>query len=320
MPKTTQEVVAKASYNYQIICLLIALLLASCNVKAADSLLLLSSDNPAYESVASKIISQGPTIRMDTTYTDHLTGNARAHLAAYRLLITVGSLATEFAMQFAQQNSTIVSTFIPRQRFLELSEKYARELKQRKVSTTAIFLDQPLQRQLKLATEIKPELKRLGFTLGPGSQYILPELKEAAAAMKLSLNYQTLTLEDNPIQRIQPIMENSDLFLVIPDQSTLNKTTAKWLLYMSLRNRVPLLAFSENYVKAGAVAACITTPEDIGRYTAEQLHLIVGGFLPPPSFSPYFKVITNPRIARQLNLSIKTAEQLRQQIVEAETQ
>jgi len=320
MLKTTQEVVTRTTYNCQIFCLLIAFLLACDNVKAADSLLLLSSENPAYESVASKIISQGPTISMDTSYTDHMTDNAKNHLESYRLLITVGSLATEFAMKFAQQNSTIVSTFIPSQRFQQLSEKYSRELKQREISTTAIFLDQPLQRQLKLATEVRPQLKRLGFTLGPDSKYILPELKEAAATMNLSLNYQMLTLEDNPIQRIQPIMESSDLFLVIPDQSTLNKTTAKWLLYMSLRNRVPLLAFSQNYVKAGAVAACISTPEDIGRYTAEQLHLIAGGSLPPPSFSPYFKVVTNPRIARQLNLSIKTAEQLQQLIVEAETQ
>ncbi|UTW03573.1 hypothetical protein KDX31_00540 [Amphritea atlantica] len=320
MLKTTQEVVTRTTYNCQIFCLLIAFLLACDNVKAADSLLLLSSENPAYESVASKIISQGPTISMDTSYTDHMTDNAKNHLESYRLLITVGSLATEFAMKFAQQNSTIISTFIPSQRFQQLSEKYSRELKQREISTTAIFLDQPLQRQLKLATEIRPQLKRLGFTLGPDSKYILPELKEAAAAMNLSLNYQMLTLEDNPIQRIQPIMESSDLFLVIPDQSTLNKTTAKWLLYMSLRNRVPLLAFSQNYVKAGAVAACISTPEDIGRYTAEQLHLIARGSLPPPSFSPYFKVVTNPRIARQLNLSIKTAEQLQQLIVEAETQ
>ncbi|SEQ90471.1 ABC transporter substrate binding protein [Amphritea atlantica] len=320
MPNATQEVVKNTFHNCQIICLLIALVLACGNVRAADSLLLLSSDNPAYQSVASTIISQGPTIRMDTSYPEHLTENATAHLAAYQLLITVGSQATEFALQFAQQNSTIVSTFIPSQRFQQLSQKYAVELKQRKISITAIYLDQPLQRQLKLASHIKPELKSLGFTLGPDSLYMLPQLKDAAASMGLTLNYQTLSLEDNPIQRIQPIMESSDLFLVIPDQSTFNKTTAKWLLYMSLRNRVPLLAFSQNYVKAGAIAACITTPEDIGRFTAEQLHLIAGGTLPPPSFSPYFKVITNPRIARQLNLSIQTAEQLQKQIMEAEIQ
>lgn len=318
MWKATLEVVTKN--HYQLFCLLIVVSFACGNVRAADALMLLSSDNPAYKSVASTIISQGPTTLINTSYSDNLRSNAKSNLAAYPLIIAVGSKATEFAMQYADKNSIIVSTFIPSQRFRQLSERYLSELKQKQITTTAIFLDQPLERQLRLASLIKPELKSLGFTLGPDSQYILPELEEAAVRRDFRLNYQTLTLEDNPIQRIQPIMESSDLFLVIPDQSTLNKTTAKWLLYMSLRNHVPLLAFTENYVKAGAVAACITTPEDIGRYTAEQLHLIVGGTLPPPSFSPYFQVITNPRVARQLGLSINTAERLQQQIVEEEAQ
>ncbi|WP_164549059.1 ABC transporter substrate-binding protein [Amphritea opalescens] len=293
-------------------------MLVSSNVKAAETLLLLSSDNPAYQTVATSIISQGPTIPIDTSYPDNLSNNTTSHLTGYSLLITVGSKATEFAMQFAAEDSVILSTFIPSQGYHKLSEEYATQLNARRISATAIYLDQPLERQLKLATQIKPDLKRLGFSLGPDSQYLLPQIESAAAKMNLSLTYQTLTLESNPIQRIQPVMENSDLFMVIPDQSTLNRTTAKWLLYMSLRNRVPLLAFSQNYVKAGAVAACITTPEEIGRYTAEQLHSIMQGTVPLPSYSPYFTIITNPRVARKLGLKIKTADELQQTIVESE--
>lgn len=320
MLKTTRKVEPRLIPYYQLLYWLIALMLVSSNVKASDTLLLLSSDSPAYQTVATSIISQGPTIPIDTSYPDNLTDNAATHLATYSLLIAVGTKATEFAMQFAAQDSVILSTFIPSQGFHKLSEEYATALKERGISTTAIYLDQPLERQLKLATQIKPDLKRLGFTLGPDSQYLLPQLESAATNLNLSLNYQTLTLESNPIQSIQPVMEDSDLFLVIPDQSTLNRTTAKWLLYMSLRNQVPLLAFSQNYVKAGAVAACITTPEEIGRYTAEQLHIIIQGTLPLPSHSPYFTIITNPRIARKLGLKIKTADELQQTIVESEAQ
>ncbi|WP_417228345.1 ABC transporter substrate-binding protein [Amphritea sp.] len=255
---------------------------------------------------------------MDTSYPDNLTDNTEEHLRSYRLLIAIGSKATEFAMQFAAPDSIILSTFIPSQRYQALSETYAAQLTQKRVRSSAIYLDQPLERQLRLATHIMPGIKKLGFTLGPDSQYLLPQLETAAAKINITLKYQTLTLESNPIQRIQPIMESTDLFMVIPDQSTLNRTTAKWLLYMSLRNKVPLLAFSQNYVKAGAVAACITTPEDIGRYTAEQLHLIVEGTVPPPAHSPYFTIITNPRVAKQLGLPIKTADALQQAIIEDE--
>ncbi|MDO6565218.1 ABC transporter substrate binding protein [Amphritea sp. 1_MG-2023] len=319
MLKATGEVVTTVKRYYQPLYWLIALLLICNNVKASDALLLLSADNPVYHSVAEAIIDQGPTMSIETSYPEDLADNAH-QFTAYPLVIAVGSKATEQAMQFAAQDSVIVSTFIPSQRFHSLSKQYAASLTQRHIRTTAIYLDQPLERQLRLAKQIKPDLKRLGFSLGPDSEYQLPELQRIAIEMDLSLNYQTLTLESNPIQRILPIIKKSDLFMVIPDQSTLNRTTAKWLLYMSLRNRVPLLAFTQNYVQAGAVAACITTPEDIGRYTAKQLHKIIQGTLPPPSYSPYFTIITNPRVARQLGLSIQTAQVLQQIMVEGEPQ
>lgn len=320
MQTATLEVVIKASAYRLAVCILVGLLLVCTNLKAAESLLLLSGDSPTYESVASTIISQGPAIHIDTSYPSHLTKNAEQHLSPYKIIISVGSKATEFAMQYGRENSTILSTFIPSLQFHRLSEKYSNRIAEKHISTTAVFLDQPMQRQLRLASLIKPNLEKLGFTLGPNSERILPELKKSAEDMGFSLSYQTLALSDNPIQRIQPIIDDSDLFLVIPDPSTFNKTTAKWLLYMSLRSKVPLLAFSHNYVKAGAVAACITTPEDIGRYTAEQLHLIERGATPPPTYSPYFKIVTNPKVARQLGLSISTAENLQRQIQEDENQ
>lgn len=316
MLKATWEVVTKITHNYQMLFALVVVLFVCTHAKASDALILLSVDNPTYQNIAATIIQQGPAISIDITALDKLTEHPGSTLSDYRLLIPIGSKASQLAMQYAPPDSTIVSTFIPSQRFRQLTTTYTTALNKRHISTTAIYLDQPLERQLKLARHIIPKLQRLGFTLGPDSQYRLPQLKQAATDMNLTLNYQTLTLESNPIQRIQPIMESSELFLVIPDQSTLNKTTAKWLLYMSLRNKVPLLAFSQNYVKAGAIAACITLPEDIGRYTAEQLHKVVTGTLPPPSHNPYFKVITNPRVARQLGLSIESAETLQQKLVE----
>ncbi|BBB27624.1 ABC transporter substrate-binding protein [Amphritea japonica] len=320
MQTATLEVVNKTLTYRLALCILVGFLFVCNNLKAAESLLLLSNEGPTYESVASTIISQGPAIRIDTSYPSHLAKKPEQHLSPYRLIISIGSKATEFAMQHAGSNTIIFSTFIPSRKFHKLSQKYSTRLTEKKVSLTAVFLDQPIKRQLQLAKLIQPKLKAIGLTLGPDSLEILPELEKTAKEMTFHLNHKTLTLSDNPIQQIQPIMDASDLFLVIPDPSTFNKTTAKWLLYMSLRSKVPLLAFSHNYVKAGAVAACITTPEDIGRYTAEQLHLIEGGSIPPATFSPYFKVVTNPKSARQLGLSISTPENLQERLQEGEIQ
>lgn len=318
MQTATLEVVTKASPCRLVICMLAGLLFVCTNLKAAESLLLLSGDSAAYQSIASTIINQGPATQIDTSYPNLLIKNSTQRLSPYHLIISVGSKATEFAMQYGGENIIILSTFIPSRQYQRLTKRYSKRLIEKKISATAVFLDQPIERQLQLAKLISPNLKKIGLTLGPDSIKSLPELEKIAKNMNVSLNYRTLTLSDNPIQRIQPIMNDSDLFLVIPDASTFNKTTAKWLLYMSLRSKVPLLAFSHNYVKAGAVAACIATPEDIGRYTAEQLHLIIGGTIPPPTYSPYFKIVTNPKVARQLGLSISTADNLQKLIQEYE--
>ena len=320
MQAATLEVVTRVSAYRLALCILVGLLFACSNLKAAEALLLLSSESPTYQSVASTIISQGPAFRIDTSYPSHLAQKPEQHLSPYKLIISIGSKATEFAMQYAGNNTIIFSTFIPSRKFHKLSQKYSNQLTDKKVTLTAVFLDQPIKRQLQLAKLIQPRLKNIGLTLGPGSLERLPELEKATKEMALHLNHEILTSSDNPIQRIQPIMDVSDLFLVIPDPSTFNKTTAKWLLYMSLRSKVPLLAFSHNFVKAGAAAACISTPEDIGRYTAELLHLIEGGSIPPATFSPYFKVVTNPKSARQLGLVISTPENLQKQIQEGEIQ
>ena len=316
MQKPTLEVV-KQCYPYLAFCMLVGLLFTCAKVQAADTLILLSSKSDAYQEVADVIISNTPDRELDLLDLGQITKQPET-LHTYPLIIAVGTAASEYAFQFSAENSSILSTFIPAVRYQELYTKHRDRLNRLRIRTSAVFLDQPIVRQLRLAQLIKPSLETVGFTLGQDSAPKLVELHSQASAMGIRLNYSSLSETDNPIQRIQPIIQNSDLFLVLPDINTFNKTTAKWLLYMSFRNQVPLIAFSQNYVNAGAIAACISTPLDIGRFTAEQIRLINDRYIPPVQFSPYFRVVTNPRSARKLKLSIQTAETLQQQLLEAE--
>ncbi|RRC99532.1 ABC transporter substrate-binding protein [Amphritea balenae] len=284
----------------------------------ASTLIVQSDASSTYQEVTNTLIKESPSLQFETLSLEQLKEQPESTLAEYPLLITVGTNATAFVLEKATHQSTILSTFIPSQRFEQLNHQYAFKLLKHKMNLTGVFLDQPVKRQLQLAQLIQPELKTLGLTLGPNSIEILPKLKLAANELGIELNYEALSQEDNPIQRIQPIIKESDLFLVIPDRNTFNQTTAKWLLYMSYRNRKPLIAFSQNYVKAGAIAACISSPEDIGRMTAQQLKTISSGVTPPPTYSPFFSVVTNSRAARQIHLAIPTAERLRQQLLEVE--
>lgn len=316
MQKPTLEVVQQHSPCLAF-CMLVWFLFACTTVQAADTLVLLSSKSDAYQEVADVIISNTPDRQLDQQDLEQIIKQPEA-LNAYPLIIAIGTAASEYAFRFSAENSSLLSTFIPAVRYQELYAQHQDRLERLSIRSSAVFLDQPISRQLRLAQLIKPDLETVGFTLGQDSAPKLVELHSQASAMGIRLNYSSLSETDNPIQRIQPIIQNNDLFLVLPDKNTFNKTTAKWLLYMSFRNQVPLIAFSQNYVNAGAIAACISTPRDIGRFTAEQIRLINDRYIPPAQYSPYFRVVTNPRSARKLEITIQAAETLQQQLLEAE--
>lgn len=281
-------------------------------------LLLLSSDSASYVEIADTIEAQHPRLSFTRKQVDTLRSLPQTRLAAYQRIIAIGSSATEATLQAAQPGTEILSTFIPMQKFQQLLEDYGTLIRTHQIQIRAAYLDQPLYRQLRLAKLIQPQLNTLGFVIGEDSQSYLDQLQSLAPQQNLALNFARLSENDSPIQRIQPVISASDLFLVLPDRVTFNPITAKWLLYLSYQHRVPLIAFSENYVRAGAVAACITRPEDAGMQTAEQLRQLLNGEPVATGYSRFYSVITNPRTARKLKLSIPTPERLLHQLKEAE--
>ena len=54
----------------------------------------------------------------------------------------------------------------------------------------------------------------------------------------------------------------------------INIATAKWILQLSYRYRVPVIAYSMAYLNGGALAAIYSSPENVGRQTAD---LIIAG-------------------------------------------
>ena len=295
-------------------------LLLSAAVSAQEPILLILSDNNASNTQIATTIEQHHQSRSFVRkQVDELKSMPHTRLAEFGKIIAIGSNATELAIPAARPGALIISVFIPSQTFQRLIGDFQVLIKTNQLKISASYLDQPLHRQLLLAKLIQPQLQTLGFIVGEDSQSYLDQLTQLTPLNNLKIEYAHLREDDSPIQRIQPIINRSELFLVLPDQVTFNPITAKWLLYLSYQHQIPLIAFSQNYVRAGAIAACITSPTDAGRHTADQLRALLNEESINSGYNPYFSVITNPRTARKLNLPIPTPERLVQQINEAET-
>jgi ABC-type uncharacterized transport system substrate-binding protein len=114
---------------------------------------------------------------------------------------------------------------------------------------------------------------------------------------------------------LDEVLGGSDALLVLPDQNVYNSGTIRNILLASYRKQVPLIGISQSYVKAGALCAIYSTPIQIATQAAEVIRQFGDtGKLPPSQYPNEFEVSVNKQVARSLDLLIKDADQLRDEI------
>lgn len=178
--------------------------------------------------------------------------------------------------------------------------------------TSAVFIDQPAERYLDLLRIALPERHRVGILFGPGSAALQPALNKAAMGSGTHLVQQPpLTERDDIYPTLSRILAEADVLLSLPDSHIFNAGSLRNILIASYRQRVPMVAFSEAYVKAGATLALYTSPAQAASQTAAAIRRYYATRnLPPPQLSAEFSVAVNADVARSLGLTMETAERL----------
>lgn len=301
--------------------LILLIQLALAQAGFARPLVILSDDTLSYMEVF-EALGQYSGRKLDYVIAGQLEKKDGAHMVSDRdYVVAVGAKATSVALTHGL-GSTVIATFIPRRSYEELITHHSnnRLIQQQRIS--ALYLDQPYQRQLRMARILAPAAQVMATAFSELSAEELPRLREAADKTGFKLIHSTLSSDENPIKKLQPLIEQSDLFLALPDQAIFNRTTAKWILYITLRQRVPLLGFSLKYVEAGATAGVYSTPAQIGQETGEILRKMLDQdtALPSPAYPRYFSVATNPAAARTLRIRLPEAAEIEAQLKKLEEQ
>jgi len=229
------------------------------------------------------------------------------------LVVSVGSAAARAA--FANAGTyALLSIVIPKQVFQELQGQAGNGPR---AHASAIYLDQPLGRQLNLIQAAFPGRRRAAVVLGSSwsSRALLTDLRGEAAQRGITIVSQVLGDGDGLFPALQKVLPESDLLLAVPDRTVLTPASARSVLVSAYRYQVPVVAFSENYVKAGAIIAVYSTPEQIGRQAAEMAAAFQdAGTLPTPHYPKYFSVAVNYQVARSLGMSLADEQTLHSQL------
>lgn len=272
--------------------------------------IILSDDSVPYRETVSGIRSSLDTTR--TLVTVYSLGGKKLDFSSNRpdLIISVGVRATQ---DIAEQHlgTPMLATLIPRRAF----EKIKQQSDYRKFS--ALYLDQPLARQIDLIRIVFPDRTRIGVVLGPESEDMQKALQLAANDAKYGLTEERITAENELLPALQRVFAESDVMLTLPDPMVFNKGTAQGLLLTSYRYRNPVIGFSQAYVKAGALAAVYTTPEQTGKQAGEVVMRALEGkivLLPPPQYPKYYSVSVNYMVARSLGIHVNDEADILQQL------
>ena len=284
-------------------------------------LVLLSHQTSAYQEVVDGIRegmrpSDGIVLQIEPM--DNYLPRAGALDLAARpdLIVTVGTEAARSMLQVVSE-TPICMILIPR----ATSEALVREYEQTPLTPrriiSAVYIDQPFQRQLQLIRLTLPRSRSLGVVYGPLSRESEKQLKAVADADNWDLHAVSISRENELFSAFTRVLDNSDVLLALPDPLVYNQHTTQNILLETYRQRKPLIGYSHAYVAAGALAAVYSTPQQIGRQVGEHLAELHGRgavSLPTPRYPKYFTVEVNQQVAQSLGLKVATATELQWKI------
>jgi ABC-type uncharacterized transport system substrate-binding protein len=223
-----------------------------------------------------------------------------AELSNSSVIVAVGASAAR-AVAKTSGSAPVLCVLVPRPAF----ERIAESAKRPRSAFSAIYLDQPLARQLSLIRLALPGKHKVGVLTGPDAKGQLGRLRNAAARSGFELQNENADDENAIVPALNRLLPQVEVLLAVPDSVVYNRNTARSVLLTTYRHQRPVIAFSQAYVTAGALAAVFSTPSQIARQAAEWLRTLpAGAALPGPKFPSYFSVAVNRYVARSLSLEV----------------
>ena len=172
-------------------------------------------------------------------------------------------------------------------------------------SESHLSMTQSICQQFALINLINSDWKIISILLSTGDKYLAQSL--SLCAKQYNLKTKTIILDKyiNIIDALNSSLSKNDVILALPDPTIYNSRTIKSILLTSYRHRVPIIGFSENFVRAGALAAMHSSTKQLSKQITELIKKHFNDENIDSHFYPkYFDVVTNKNVAKSLGINI----------------
>jgi putative ABC transport system substrate-binding protein len=123
-----------------------------------------------------------------------------------------------------------------------------------------------------------PGAKNIGLVFDPDETGPYVERAEAEARRKgLTLIAKSTSAAAPSRAELSSLMDKIDIFWMLPDSVIANAAAFDELLLLSFQKDVPVITFSKKYTDAGAAAALVIEPRELGAQAGEMAQRLLSG-------------------------------------------
>lgn len=172
---------------------------------------------------------------------------------------------------------------------------------------TGTLLEVPVDRQLKIMRTFLPSLRHLGTLYDPAkTSSRVKNAAEQAASFDFQLKGLPVESDKDVPQQLRTLLSDVEALWLIPDSKVLTNESIGFILESALKRQIPVIGFSPEFTRLGALLSMSVNYGDVGRETGILAKRILDGERLSP-FNPVpnerFKITVNLKTAKFLGIT-----------------
>lgn len=262
---------------------------------AAEVMVLLSDDKVAYNEALGGLenIVPGSTVfnmKGDSELGRQILRQIRSDHP--RVLVTIGARAADLARSETPEIPLVYCMVVNPDEYNLSGE-----------NITGVKLQIPPFDQFNFIKQMLPKVKIIGTIYDPASsKYLVDLAREAASQLGLVLLEHPVTSQQEISGEVKKLIGKIDLFWLIPDTTIISRDSFKYILTATIESEIPMLTFSSNLAKSGALISLSPDYRSSGLLAGKMAREILEG-KSPREVKPLYP-------EREIALNLTAAESL----------
>jgi putative ABC transport system substrate-binding protein len=143
---------------------------------------------------------------------------------------------------------------------------------------TGVSMVIPPEKQLTYFRRFLPRMQRIGLIYNPeNTGRIVASATNAGVRMGTEIKSLKARKASDFPQLLDGMKGSIDAFWMLPDSTVVTPECIEYLLLFSMENKIPVLTFSDKYLKMGAFLSVEINPFKIGKQAGEMVEKILSG-------------------------------------------